>query len=169
MNRELEDTFLSGLEENKQQLLRICSAYAKDTEDRNDLFQDVLASIWKSMPSFKGNSSISTWMYRVTLNVCLNAQTKLTKKKKQFVPLDSVTLSRYQGEDSTEEEPPLLLHLRSCIKEMDGADKTITMLYLEELPYKEIADITGISENHVAVKIKRIKKKLLTCINKKSC
>ncbi|WP_338765608.1 sigma-70 family RNA polymerase sigma factor [Bernardetia sp. ABR2-2B] len=169
MNRELENIFLVGLEENKQKLLRICSAYSTDQEDRNDLFQEVLMNIWKSMPSFKANSSLSTWMYRVTLNVCLNARTKLTKKKKQFINMDSVTLSKYEGETSVEEENPLLIYMRSCIKEMNEADKAVITLHLEELPYKEIADVTGITENHVAVKIKRIKKKLLTCINSKSC
>ncbi|MEM9261079.1 MAG: RNA polymerase sigma factor, partial [Bacteroidota bacterium] len=73
MDRELENAFLAGLEQNKQKLLRICSAYAKDDEDKKDLFQEVLINIWKSMPSFKGNSALSTWMYRITLNVCLNA------------------------------------------------------------------------------------------------
>ena len=165
---ELENIFLEGLEENKQKLLRICSAYTNDDEEKKDLFQEVLVNIWKSMASFKGNSALSTWMYRVTLNVCINTQTKLTKKKKQFVNMDSVTMSQYEKPTNTEEENPLLPHLRSCIRSMNEADKAVITLHLEELPYKEIAEVTGLSENHVAVKIKRIKKKLLTCITSKS-
>lgn len=168
MDRELENTFLTALEENKQKLLRICSVYSGDDEERKDLFQEVLINIWKSMPSFHANSSISTWMFRVTLNVCLNIQTKLTKKKRQFISMDSIELSQYEGPQVTQEENQQLIYLRSCIKKLDEADKALITLYLEELPYKEIADITGLTENHVAVKIKRIKKKLLNCINEKS-
>lgn len=166
---DLETAFLEGIEQNKQMLLRICSAYAKDQEEKKELFQEILINIWKSMASFKGKSALSTWMYRVTLNVCINAQTKLTKKKKQFVSMDSIQMTQFETPQRTAEESPLLLHLRSCIKAMNGSDKAVITLYLEELPYKEIAEITGLTENHVAVKIKRIKKKLLTCINEKSC
>ena len=82
--------------------------------------------------------------------------------------MDSVTLSRYEGSIDTKEEHPQLNQLRSCIKKMNEVDKGLITLYLEELPYKEIAEITGLTENHVAVKIKRIKKKLLNCINTNS-
>ncbi len=165
---DLEKFFMRGLEENKEKLLRVCSAYVNDHEEKKDLFQEVLINIWKSMKSFKGNSAISTWMYRVTLNVCINTQTKLSKKKKQFINMDSVHLSQYE-KSSDKDEDPMLAYLRSCIKVMNEADKAVITLFLEELPYKQIAEITGISENHVAVKIKRIKKKLLHCIQEKSC
>ncbi len=168
MDLKLETTFLTGLEQNKQKILRICSVYAKNEEDKKDLFQEVLLNLWRSMPSFKANSSISTWMYRVTLNVCISAQTKLVKKKKRFINMDSVKLSQYKGATTTTEEHPQLQYLRSCITKMNESDRGVIALYLEELPYKEIAAITGLTENHVAVKIKRIKKKLLNCINNKS-
>ncbi|GAB5551111.1 MAG: RNA polymerase sigma factor [Saprospiraceae bacterium] len=166
---DLENIFLEGIEQNKQKLLRICSAYANDEEEKKDLFQEVLVNIWKSMHSFKGKSAISTWMYRVTLNVCINVQTKLSKKKKQFISMDSVTLARYEKQTSgVEEESPLLQYLRSCIKAMNESDRAVIALYLEELPYKEISEVTGLTENNVAVKIKRMKTKLLNCINEKS-
>lgn len=168
VDSELENAFLAGIEANKQKLLRICAAYVNDQEEKKDLFQEVLVNIWKSMSSFKGKSSLSTWMYRVTLNVCINMQTKLTKKKQQFVNMDSIQLAQYGKETSNEAEHPQLIHLRRCIRKMNEADKAIITLYLEELPYREIAAITGLTENHVAVKIKRIKTKLLTCINKQS-
>lgn len=168
MDKELESVFLAGLEEHKQKLLRICTVYSKDEEERNDLFQEALMNIWKSIPSFKSNASIGTWMFRITLNVCLSMQTKLTKKKKQFVNMDSVELSRFDGQSESEVENPLLAYLRSCLKLLDEADKAVMTLYLEELPYKEIGDVTGLTENHVAVKVKRIKTKLLNCINEKS-
>ncbi len=168
MDQELEQVFLTGLEKNKQKLLRVCSVYAHDEDDRKDLFQEVLVNIWKSMPSFKANAAIGTWMFRVTLNVCLRMQTKQTKKKKQFINMDSVELSNYEGHYINEEENDELKYMRECIKKLDDADKAVITLFLEELPYRDIAEITGITENHVAVKIKRIKKKLLNCINERS-
>ncbi|MCM4162166.1 MULTISPECIES: RNA polymerase sigma factor [unclassified Arenibacter] len=70
MVKEFETTFLEALEQNEQKVLRICYAYSKDAEDTKDLFQEVLIQIWQSMPNFKSNSSLSTWIFRITLNVC---------------------------------------------------------------------------------------------------
>lgn len=128
MNKALEHTFLAGLEAHKHKLLRICSVYAKDEEERNDLFQEALMNIWKSMPSFQSNAAIGTWMYRVTLNVCLNMQTKLAKKKQQFVNMDSVTLSQMGGQTASKEEHPRLIQLRSCLKNLNEADRGIMTL-----------------------------------------
>jgi RNA polymerase sigma factor (sigma-70 family) len=165
MDQQLENTFLMALEQNKQKLLRVCSVYAEDNEDKKDLFQEVLIHIWQSMPSFEEKSSLSTWMFRVTLNVCLRLQTKQAKKRDRFMKLDSITIENIRDEEANEEDHERLIKLRSCIKKLNDADKAVTTLYLEELSYKEISDVTGLTENNVAVKIKRIKMKLLNCIN----
>ena len=165
MDQQLENTFLLALEQNQQKLLRVCSVYAEDNEDKKDLLQEVLIHIWQSMPSFEERSSLSTWMFRVTLNVCLRLQTKQAKKRDRFMKLDSITIENISEGEANEEDHERLIKLRSCIKKLNDADKAVTTLYLEELSYKEIADITGLTENNVAVKIKRIKMKLLNCIN----
>ncbi len=165
MNQQLENTFLSALEQNQHKLLRICSVYAEDADDKRDLFQESLISIWQSMPSFEERSSLSTWMFRITLNVCLRLQTKQAKKKDRFRKLDSITIENFSNEETNHEEYERLIKLRSCIKKLNDADKAVTTLYLEELSYKEISAVTGLSENAIAVKIKRIKMKLLNCIN----
>lgn len=165
MDQRLENIFLTALEQNQQKLLRVCSVYAEDADDKKDLFQEVLINIWQAMPSFEEKSSISTWMFRITLNVCLRLQTRQAKKRDRFRKLDSITIENIREEETNQEEQEQLTKLRNCIKKLDEADKAITTLYLEELSYKEISDITGLTENHVAVKIKRIKMKLLTCIN----
>jgi len=136
-----------------------------DADDKKDLFQEALINIWQSMPSFEGKSSLSTWMFRVTLNVCLRLQMKQAKKRDRFRKLDSITIENISDEETNHEEHEQLIKLRNCIKKLNDADKAVTTLYLEELSYKEISDITGLTENNVAVKIKRIKMKLLTCIN----
>lgn len=168
MDQQLEITFLKGLEQNQQKLLGVCSVYAEDAEDRKDLFQEVLINIWQSMGSFEEKSSLSTWMFRVTLNVCLRQQMKQLKKRERFQKLDSITIENIREDEPNPEEQERLIKLRRCIKKLNDTDKAVTILYLESLSYKEISDITGLTENNVAVKVKRIKMKLLNCINKGS-
>ena len=167
MTKDLETTFLNALEEHRHKLLRICSVYAKDEDDVKDLFQEVLINIWKSMSSFKGDSNIGTWMYRITLNVCLRLKTKEIRKQKKLLRMNSraVNINKTEVSDNHQDEQRRKLsQLRECIKKLNEADRAVITLYLEELPYKEIAKITGLTENNIAVKVKRIKKKLLNCI-----
>ena len=164
MSKELEIAFLAALEQNQQKLFRICSVYARDAEDKKDLFQEVLANIWQSMPTFKADSSLSTWMFRITLNVCLRLQSNHQKARNRFTNLDKVTMANLRAEEKNNEENQRLIKLRNCIKKLNEADKAVITLYLEELPYKEISDVMGLSENHIAVKLKRIRAKLLNCI-----
>tara|TARA_R100000789_G_scaffold47883_1_gene48592 strand:- start:614 stop:1120 length:507 start_codon:yes stop_codon:yes gene_type:complete len=168
MGKELENTFLEALEQNQQKLLRICSVYAKDAEDTKDLFQEVLTHIWQSMPNFKSNSLLSTWIFRIALNVCLRFRYKKSKKQKRFLHMDGMAIANITSEKEYNEQNIQLVQLRNCIKELNEADKAVITLYLEELPYKEISGILGLTENTVAVKVKRIKKKLLNCINQAS-
>src|SRR5258708_33871839 len=165
MGKQIESSFLTALEQNQQKLLRVCSVYAEDHEDKKDLFQEALINIWQSMPTFKDKSALSTWMFRVTLNVCLRLQSKQARKRDRFRKLDSIEIGNIKDEEPNHEEHERLIQLRNCIKKLNDADKSLTTLYLEELSHKEISDITGLTENTVAVKIKRIKMKLLTCIN----
>ncbi|WP_037315635.1 RNA polymerase sigma factor [Salegentibacter sp. Hel_I_6] len=159
-------TFLSALKENQDKLYRICSIYSDSSEDSKDLFQEVLVHIWKSMSSFKGNSAIDTWVFRIALNVCLRFKSKHTKNKNRFIRLDSMTISYVGSEVANEKDSEKLIALRKCVKKLNEGDKAIVALYLEGLAYREISDIVGLSENHIAVKIKRIKSKLFNCINK---
>jgi RNA polymerase sigma-70 factor (ECF subfamily) len=167
MNPELENSFLTGLEQNQQKLLRVCSVYAEDDDDKKDLFQEALIQIWQSMSAFEGRSSLSTWMFRITLNVCLRLQSKQLKKRDRFRKMDSVSIDHIKDEETNHEEQERLIQLRNCIKKLNAADKAVITLYLEELPYNEISSITGLTENNIAVKLKRIKSKLLNCITEK--
>ena len=165
MRKEYETIFLNALEENQEKLFRVCSIYSKDHEDTKDLFQEVLVHIWKSMTSFKGNSSINTWMFRITLNVCLRFKTKHTKNQNRLINLDSITIANFGTEENNSEENEKLNSLRKCVKKLKEGDKAIVALYLEGLAYREISNILGLTENNIAVKLKRIKLKLLNCIN----
>ena len=157
--------FLSELEKNQDKLYRICSIYSDNSEDSKDLFQEVLVNIWKSMSSFKGNSSIGTWMFRVALNVCLRFKSKYTKYQNRFIRLDKIAIINICSEIENEKNNEKLIALRKCVKKLNDGEKAIVALYLEGLAYREISDILGLSENHIAVKIMRIKSKLFNCIN----
>lgn len=165
MRKEPKTIFLNALEENQEKLFRICSIYSEDEEDAKDLFQEVLVHVWRSMGTFKGNSTIGTWMFRVALNVCLRFKSKHTKNQNRFIRLDSITIANFGSEENSEVENEKLNSLRKCVKELNEADKAIVALYLEGIAYKEISSILGLSENLIAVKVMRIKSKLLNCIN----
>ena len=167
MIKDLEGTFLAALEENQYKILRICSVYAEDSEDKKDLFQEVMINIWESTPTFSGKSSLSTWIFKITLNVCLRLQTKRAKLRKQFLDMDWISIDKIRDEETCNENHELLAQLRKCIQKLNDADKALITLHLEELPYREISAITGLTQNYVAVKLKRIRKKLWTCINRK--
>src|SRR5690349_7067537 len=104
MPHQLENTFLEGVEQNKHKLLRVCSVYAEDDDDKEDLFQESLIHIWQSLPSFEGKSSLSTWMFRITLNVCLRLQSKQIKKKNRFLKMESIHIAQAEDDDINTEE-----------------------------------------------------------------
>lgn len=104
-------------------------------------------------------------MFRIALNVCLRFKSKYTKNQNQIIRLDSITIYNLGPEESNEKGSEKLIALRKCVKKLNEGDKAIVALYLEELAYREISDILGLTENHIAVKVKRIKSKLYNCLN----
>lgn len=159
-NPEIEQQFLLIIEQNKGRIHRICSVYAKNIEDQKDLIQDVLFNIWKALPSFKGGASIDTWLYRIVLNVCLRS--KYEKERKNKIQLDGLEIV-YNDDEPKNMKYEQLYH---CISRLKPTDKSVIILFLEDMSYKEIGNILGLSDNHVAVKIKRIKSQLLNCLKK---
>src|SRR5688500_3020055 len=128
MDPELENTFLRALEQNQQKLLRVCSVYAEDAEDKKDLFQEALINIWQAMPSFQKKSSLSTWMFRITLNVCLRLQSTQAKKRNRFLKIDSIKFENIKDDDSTHEDHERLNELRNCIRKLNDADRAVITL-----------------------------------------
>ena len=166
MSEPSEHDFEQLLEANKEKIYRICRIYAIAPLEPQDLFQEVIFQVWKSFSSFKGKSSVSTWIYRIALNVCHRAKTKLGKEHNKLVRMESIHFLP-QESDIDEHSQERYQALHSCISSLNDADKSIIVLHLEELPYKEIASITGLSENYVAVKMTRIRKLLFDCITHK--
>lgn len=143
-------------------IIKICRAYTDTQEDFEDYYQEVCLQIWRSKDSFKEDSKWSTWIYRLTLNVCL---TLLKKKKnnKQHHITDNVLPDISEETNAFPNES--LNKLYVAIRQLSEIDRGVILLYLEEKSYQEIAEIIGTNPNNIGVRIKRIKerlKKLLT-------
>jgi RNA polymerase sigma-70 factor (ECF subfamily) len=127
-------------------------------EDRNDLFQEIVVQLWKSFPTFQNRSKFSTWMYRVALNTAITS----FKKAKRRPDQSRLTYDNFQIEDDgydTETEENIK-QLHRAVAQLTGVEKSIVLLFFENKKYEEIAEITGITQNYVRVKMNRIKKKL---------
>ena len=166
MQNQTELQFIQLLDENKDRIYRICKIYAVSPIEPQDLFQEVVIQIWKSLPTFKGKSQISTWIYKIALNVCYSSKMKFEKSSGNTVRLESIhfILPEITVDKNQQEK---FEALKVCISSLNEKDKAIIILYLDELPYKEIALITGLTENNIAVKMKRIRDMLLECITHK--
>ena len=141
---------------------KICRIYCDDEEQRKDLFQEILIQLWKSYSSFRGEAKFSSWMYRVALNVAIQHLRK-TKKMPDDVKLSSeLQLADPVDIDHDGEKMQLL---RDAIAELKDVEKAIIMLYLEDKGNEEIAQIIGISQNYVRVKMNRIRAKLKKTLN----
>jgi len=154
----LEKEFLQIIKKNQGIIHKVCNIYCDREEDRNDLFQEIIAQLWKSFPTFRRESKFSTWMYRVALNTAITS----FKKTKRRPDQNRLTYENFQIEDedyNTETEENIKL-LHKAVAKLTGVEKSIILLYLENKKYEEIAEITGITQNYVRVKMNRIKKKL---------
>ena len=155
-----EDFFKSYVEENMALIMHLCRAYSRDEESLKDLVQEVTLQLWRSHKSFKGNSQLSTWVYRVTLNVCLSHSKKL-KRKPDTIPLD-YGISKAEESNPEQEQ---IEKLYFGIRQLKESDRAIILLYLEDKSYKEMSDILGITVSNVGVKVNRLKEKLKQMIN----
>ena len=142
----------------KDKIFKTCLGFAYNEEDAKDLVQEVFINIWSGLSKFKREAKISTWIYRLTINTCL-----MHKRKKQieFTALKEDVADYVQVVLPTNESVAKdLLLLRKYLNELEEKDRVIMILYLENLQYDEIAEITGLTKNYIGVKISRIKNNL---------
>ena len=161
----MKEKFEDVIAKNKDSIFRICKVYASEPYEPMDLFQEVTFQAWKSYEKFRGDSNVSTWIYRVALNVCMQMKNKYEKVNQLTTKLDAVQVIMNDDHDPVQVERFIML--KQCIDQLNERDRSIIVLFLEDLAYREIGEITGLSENHVAVKMKRIKAKLTECMTSK--
>jgi len=152
-----QKAFSKLIKDNQGLIIKVSRLYTHSLEDQEDLFQEIVLQLWKSYDSFQGNSKISTWMYRVALNTAITLFRKKTRQP-QTDELQDFHSSNFL-EDSDEKQQQISL-LYKVIKLLPDVERAIVMMYLDDEPYKEIADTLGITEVNARVKMNRLKKTL---------
>ena len=163
MQKDLETRFLSDFEANQNIAHKICRIYTTNKDAHNDLFQEITIQLWKNYPKFRGDSKFSTWMYRVALNTAISLYRKSTRRVKTQDISDFAYKIKGHEYDDTEEKQ--LASLYKAIHHLNDIDKALIFLYLEDKPYKEIAETLGITSVNARVKMNRAKEKLKNILN----
>lgn len=159
-NQKQEAYFNELVKANHASIYRICRAYLYEAAHADDLYQETLYQIWNSIQSFKEQSKISTWIYRIAVNTAINFNLKNKRHQHQSMP-DSFSIPYEETLSEKQEQEATLNKLRYCISQLETQDRLIISLVLENKSYKEIAEITGMSMTNTGVKISRIKTRLL--------
>lgn len=142
------------IKEHKSTIYTVCFMFSKDSDEVNDIFQEVLINLWQGFASFEGRSKIDTWIWRVSFNTCISQERK--KKRTSSIPLTmGIDLFNDKDEDTRQVQ---MLYDR--IHRLKPFDRAIVLLWLEGMPYDEIAAIVGITTKNVSVRLYRIKEEL---------
>ncbi len=163
MNKELEHSFVTNLEQNQNIVHKVCRIYTNDQDSHNDLFQEITIQLWKAYPKFRGDAKFSTWMYRVALNTAITLYRR-SKRSIKTTDLDTMNF-RLKAEEYDDEVEQKLKLMYVAVKQLNDIEKALVFLYLEDKSYKEIADTMGISEVNARVKMNRVKTKLQKILN----
>lgn len=163
-NKQIEIEFSKLVKESQGIIHKVSRIYCDNEEHRKDLFQEILIQLWRSYPSFRGRSKFSTWMYRVAINVAIQDLRKTKKKQQLFFQTNQFrdTSEEIKSEDHNEK----LKLMHAAIAKLNKVEKAIVMLHLDEKSNEEIAEIVGITQNYVRVKLNRIKTKLSKTVKK---
>lgn len=160
MDKDAE--FKKILDENKDRIYRICCAYVSDKDERDDLYQEIVINIWKNLDKFEGRSQISTWIYRIAVNTSLLHIRSSGKREKLHTEINENIHNIPEDNDKEEKikTGSMIEKLYNSIRLLPELDRLIISMVLDDLSYKEIAEITGMNISNVGVKINRIKKVL---------
>jgi RNA polymerase sigma factor (sigma-70 family) len=164
---ELKDQFIDVLEKHIGIILKISGAYAYVKQDREDLIHDIIFELWKSFKRFDGSCKISTWIYRVALNISMNY------KRRMANAIEFSSLNDFNQEDialwfEEEDNSTQMETLYHCIDKLSEINKAIILLYLDGNSHDEISEITGISRTNVGTRISRIKEQLKYLVTSKN-
>ena len=153
--QDLEQEFTRIAREYKDTIYMVCYMFSQNTAEVDDLYQEILINMWRSLPSFEGRSSLKTWIWRLSLNTCISYDRKRSSKGKAL-PLD-MQINLYEDTDHDSKQIKML-HER--INRLGVFDRAIIMLWLENMPYEEIGAIVGISAKNVGVRLVRIREQM---------
>ncbi|WP_223648783.1 RNA polymerase sigma factor [Hymenobacter psoromatis] len=153
--------FLAALHNYQPLVLRVCRLYCQGTDDRQDLFQEIVLQLWRAWPRYvpQPDAKISTWLYRIALNVAISNLRQRTRRPAS-VDVAEEAWHLAQPVEGITYEPEETAALYCAIDRLSDVDKAFVLLYLEDRPYDEMADILGITQNNVRVKMHRVQQKL---------
>ncbi len=150
--KQNEEQFAQLVREHKSTIYTVCYMFSHDEEEVNDLFQETLINMWKGIDTFREESKISTWIYRVALNTCL-LQERKKKKEVKRVPL-TMNVNFFEDSDANSTQ---VRQLHQRIGRLGLVDRALVMMWLEGMSYDEIGAVMGITAKNVGVKLFRIK------------
>lgn len=151
----IEQEFTKVVREHKGTIYTVCYMFSKDEDEVADLFQEILINIWKGFEKFRGDSSIRTWIWRISFNTCVSYEKKKSRRG-STIPL-SLSINLF---DDSDEETRQIKMLQKRIRQLGPFDRAIVLLWLDDLSYAEIGEIVGISEKNVSVRLVRIREQL---------
>jgi RNA polymerase sigma-70 factor (ECF subfamily) len=156
-----EHQFLELVNENRNRILRVCRVYAWNAADHDDLYQEILFQIWRGLPALKEKQFANTWLYRVAINTAISFVRKRASRLDRVVHFEHADLTRtIESRQATESADDRIADLYTAIYKLGPLDKALVTLFLEDFTYEQMAEVTGISANHVGVMLHRAKKKL---------
>ncbi|HEY4414273.1 MAG TPA: RNA polymerase sigma factor [Verrucomicrobiae bacterium] len=157
-----EDRFLAVVAENRLRILKVCHVYAWQPEELPDLYQEILIQVWRSLPKLKNQAYTNTWLYRVALNTAISFGRKHKARREKTISHDHAMIQQLL-DAKTSGEPaadPRVAVLYQAIAKLDDMEKAVVTLFLEDLSYEQIAEVTGMTVSHAGVTLHRAKKKL---------
>lgn len=169
LDDEQKALFLNWLRDHGSAVIKVARAYTLTSNECQDLAQEILLQAWRSLPKFEGKSSPATWFYRVALHTAMNWHRKDQFRRIRQQPLLEVHTAAANNIDSAElaQQRETVEQLYRAIQQLPKADAALVLLYLDELSYQEMAEVLGISESNVGVKLNRAKKALAALMNGK--
>ena len=162
-----KSVFMSWLGEHGSSVVKVARAYTLTNDECQDLAQEILLQAWRSLPNFQGKASAATWFYRVALHTAMNWHRKDKPRRLRQQPLVEVHAIAREGADCAEQaqQRDTVEQLYQAIHQLPKTDAALVLLYLDELSYPEMAEVLGISESNVGVKLNRAKKALSALMN----
>ena len=158
---DARDAFAALLQRHAGIVFKVTNSYARGSEDRADLAQEIAAQLWHAWPKYDPARSASTWMYRIALNVAIShLRAQEIRRRHDAVSLDDGLHEVADGNATDPEAEQHLQLLQAFIARQPPLDRALLLLYLEDRPQREIAEILGISETNVSTKVARLKQRL---------
>jgi RNA polymerase sigma-70 factor, ECF subfamily len=169
-DEEQQSLFMNWLGEHGAAVMKVARAYTLTSDDCQDLAQEILLQAWRSLPNFEGKASPATWFYRVALHTAMNWHRKDKPRRTRQQPLLEVHVLANEGANSAEQaqQRETVEQLYNAIHQLPKADAALVLLYLDELSYREMSEVLGVSESNLGVKLNRAKKALSALMNGQS-